>query len=121
MLLIQIWNRLPIGRDQSDALPRALTDAARQALAKPPQTLLDLHEPAINDIVVCNGGDGAESVVNFAAPMVLIVECIGGVQPNPSERVALARGLGEAAKSATGSTRPVHVLVRANIDAHGSG
>ncbi|MDO8622269.1 MAG: hypothetical protein Q7R80_03500 [bacterium] len=124
MLLIQIWNRLPIGRDQSDALPRALVDAARQALPAQPQTLLDLHAPATNDVVVCNGGDGAESSVDLAAPMILIAECIGGVQPDRAQRTALARALGEAAKSTLGSARSVHVLVREarpSLDAHWSG
>ena len=112
MLLIQIWNRSPIGRDQSDALPRALQDAARTVLVPPPQSFLDLRTPTTDEIVVCDGGGCAETSVDLAAPIILIVERISGARPERERRLALARALGEAAKSVLGSQRPVHVLIR---------
>ena len=123
MLLIQIWNRRPIGRDQSDALPRALADAAHRTLVRPPQTLLDLRARTTAEVVVCDGGSGAETAVDMDAPIVLIAEYIGDASLHVHSS-ALARALGEAAQSVVGKQRLVHVLIRRThpkTDAYWSG
>lgn len=124
MLLIQIWNRPPIGRDQSDALPRALQAAARSVPVPLPQMFLGLRTPTTDECVLCDGGSCAETSVDLAAPLVLIAERIGGARPKREQRLALARALGEAAKSVLGPQRQVRVLVRDSrleTDAHWTG
>ena len=123
MLLVQIWNRLPIGRDQSDALPRALQAAARTVLVPPSQTS-GLRTPTTDETVLCDGGGGSETTVDLTAPLILIVERISGTRTKHPQRMALARALGEAAKSVLGPQRQVRVLVRDShpkTDAHWTG